>query len=158
VISDLRSASPSTPRPLYVDYLLPLPPATTDADIDPWPGGLAQMYPYAEGTLREILAGVVDGSLKKDGGGGGCSSTVISSPDCCGFFVQESPESPEHDVAALLFPGPDQFSKMREIEAMVGDKRTLLVFNRQCENASSCYACRRTFGPTLLCHHHYDYS
>ena len=88
------------------------------------------MYPYAEGVLREMLAGVVDGSSKKDGGGG-CSSTVISSPDCCGFFVQESPESPEHDVAALLFPGPDQFSKMREIEAMVGDKRTLLVFNRQ---------------------------
>ncbi|KAL3777703.1 hypothetical protein ACHAW5_010341 [Stephanodiscus triporus] len=125
-ISDIRSSSPSTPVRLYVDYLLPLSPATSDADIDPWPGGLAQMYPYAEDVLRDILAGVVDDSHR-----GTCSSTVISSPDCCGFLVQESPASPELDVAALLFPGPDQLSKIREIEGMVGDRRTLIVFNRQ---------------------------
>ena len=37
----------------------------------------------------------------------------------------------EHGVIALLLPRPDQLSEMREIEAMVGDKSILLVFNRQ---------------------------
>ncbi len=41
------------------------------------------------------------------------------------------PELLEHGVIALLLPGPDQLSEMREIEAMVGDKSILLVFNRQ---------------------------
>lgn len=97
-----------------------------DADIDPWPGGLAQMYPYAEDILRDILTGVVEESSSD-----GCSSQVISASDCCGFFVQESPVSPELDVAAVLFPGPDQFDRLKEIEAMVGDKRALILFNRQ---------------------------
>lgn len=84
------------------------------------------MYPYAEDILRDILTGVVEESSRET-----CSSQVISAPDCCGLFVQESPVSPELDVAALLFPGPDQFSKMKEIEDMVGDKRALIIFNRQ---------------------------
>ena len=97
-----------------------------DADIDPWPGGLAQMYPYAEEIIRDILTGVVDESTRDK-----CSSQVISAPDCCGFFIQESPLAPEEDVAALLFPGPDQLSNIKDIEKMVGDKRTLIIFNRQ---------------------------
>ncbi|KAL7539029.1 hypothetical protein ACHAXR_008978 [Thalassiosira sp. AJA248-18] len=84
------------------------------------------MYPYAEDIVRDILAGVVDESSREK-----FSSQVISAPDCCGFFIQESPLSPEEDVAALLFPGPDQLSNMKEIEDMVGDKRTLIIFNRQ---------------------------
>eukprot|EP00584_Thalassiosira_punctigera_P001513 CAMPEP_0172533404 /NCGR_PEP_ID=MMETSP1067-20121228/6125_1 /TAXON_ID=265564 ORGANISM="Thalassiosira punctigera, Strain Tpunct2005C2" /NCGR_SAMPLE_ID=MMETSP1067 /ASSEMBLY_ACC=CAM_ASM_000444 /LENGTH=277 /DNA_ID=CAMNT_0013318049 /DNA_START=87 /DNA_END=920 /DNA_ORIENTATION=+ len=123
-ISQFRSSN--LPPRIYIDYLIPLPRETNDADIDPWPGGLAQMYPYAEDILRDVLAGVVDESSRDD-----CSSQVISAPDCCGFFVQESPLSPEMDVAALLFPGPDQFAKMGEIEDMVGDKRALIIFNRQ---------------------------
>jgi len=54
-ISKIR-ADDRPPR-LYVDYLIPLPPATSDADIDPWPGGLAQQYSYAEDILKDILTG-----------------------------------------------------------------------------------------------------
>jgi len=111
------------PQRLYVDYLIPLPPETKAEDFDPWPGGLAQMYPYAEDILKEILGGVVDDP-------GSCSSQILSAPDCCGFFCQESKTSPENDVAAILFPSPDQLDKIAEIDAMVGD-RTLLLFNRQ---------------------------
>lgn len=123
-ISQIRAAN--LPARIYIDYLIPLPPATTDADIDPWPGGLAQMYPYAEDIVRDILTGVVEESTRDK-----CSSQVISEPDCSGFFIQESPISPELDVAAILFPGPDQFSNIKEIQAMVGNQRTLIIFNRQ---------------------------
>jgi hypothetical protein len=111
------------PCRLYVDYLIPLPPETVAADIDPWPGGLAQMYPYAETILTEILKGIVDEP-------GACSSQVVSKSDCCGFFIQESKTSPKQDVAAILFPGVDQLDKIQEIDQMVGD-RTLVLVNRQ---------------------------
>jgi len=127
-ISKIREAN--KPPRIYVDYLIPLPAETSDADIDPWPGGLSQQYPYAEDILREILAGVVEDSTPDK-----CSSQIISASDCCGLFIQESPNSPELDVAALLFPGPDQFDQMKQIEEMVGPKRTLLVFNRQFKRA-----------------------
>ena len=123
-ISKIKEAN--KPPRIYVDYLIPLPPETSDADIDPWPGGLAQQYPYAEDILREILVGIVEDAVAEK-----CSSQVISESDCCGLFIQESPISPELDVAALLFPSPDQLKNMQEIEQMVGDKRTLLIFNRQ---------------------------
>jgi len=84
------------------------------------------MYPYAEDILRDILVGVVEESTRDK-----CSSQVLSASDCCGFFVQESPIAAELDVAALLFPGPDQLAQMKDIEKMVGDARTLIVFNRQ---------------------------
>lgn len=128
-ISKIREAD--KPPRLFLDYLIPLPPETRGEDIDPWPGGLAQQYPYAEGILREILLGIVDDSKPEK-----CSSQVISAPDCCGLFIQESPNSPQLDVAALLFPGPDQLDNMKEIEQMVGDKRTLLLFNRQFTRAA----------------------
>lgn len=109
----------------YVDYLIPIPPETQAADIDPWPGGLAQMYPYAEDIVSEILKGVVDEPA------GPCSSQVISQPDCCGFFVQESKVSPKNDIAAIVFPGVDQLNDIDQIDKMVGDKRTLILFNKQ---------------------------
>lgn len=124
-ISKIRESSTLPPR-IYIDYLIPLPPATTDADIDPWPGGLAQQYSYAEDILRDILCGVVEDSTRDK-----CSTQVLSADDCCGLFIQESPISPDLDVAAVLFPGVDQFAKLKEIENMVGDKRTLIIFNRQ---------------------------
>jgi hypothetical protein len=114
----------SRPARLFVDYLVPLPPETKAEDIDPWPGGLAQMYPYAEDILKEILQGVVDEPA------GQCSSQVLSEPDCCGFFVQESNISPKNDIAAIMFPGVDQLEKINEINNMVGP-RTLILFNRQ---------------------------
>ena len=123
-ISKIRSNN--RPPRIYMDYLIPLPPATSDADIDPWPGGLAQMYPYAEDILKDILTGVVEESTRDK-----CSTQVLSVQDCCGFFVQESPISPQLDVAALLFPGPDQLQNIKQIESMVGDKRALIIFNRQ---------------------------
>lgn len=113
------------PLRLFVDYLVPIPPETVAADIDPWPGGLAQMYPYAEDILSEILKGVVEDPAES------CSSQVISAPDCCGFFVQESKTSAKNDVAAILFPGVDQLKQIEDIEAMVGEKRTLIFFNKQ---------------------------
>uniref|UniRef100_A0A7S2SHX4 DUF1995 domain-containing protein n=1 Tax=Eucampia antarctica TaxID=49252 RepID=A0A7S2SHX4_9STRA len=112
------------PHRLYVDYLIPLPIETDAADIDPWPGGLAQMYPYAETILADILNGVVDEA------NGECSSQVLSPQDCCGFFVQESKTSPKNDIAAILFPSVDQLDKIQELQEMVGD-RTLIIFNRQ---------------------------
>lgn len=115
-------------RRLYVDYLIPLPEETKAEDIDPWPGGLAQMYPYAEDVVKEILAGIVGSN---EATAGTCSSVVISQADCCGFLVQESKISPKHDVAAILFPGVDQIDKMVEIDKMVGKDRTLILFNRQ---------------------------
>lgn len=83
------------------------------------------MYPYAEEILRDILCGVVEDSARDK-----CSTQVISADDCCGLFIQESPISPDLDVAAVMFPGVDQYAKLKEIEDMVG-KRTLIVFNRQ---------------------------
>lgn len=38
-ISKIRSSGSNAPSRIYIDYLLPLPPQTSDADIDPWPGG-----------------------------------------------------------------------------------------------------------------------
>jgi len=111
------------PKRFYVDYLIPLPPETQAEDIDPWPGGLAQQYAYAEEILTEILGGI----CKEPGG---CSSQVISQSDCCGFFVQESQSSPKNDIGAILFPGVDQLDKIAEIDTMVGE-RTLILFNRQ---------------------------
>lgn len=112
------------PLRFLVDYLIPLPPETKAEDIDPWPGGLAQMYPYAEEILTDILQRVVDEPA------GPCSSQVLSAPDCCGFFVQESKTAAKNDVAAVLFPGVDQLEKLKELDAMVGE-RPLLVFNKQ---------------------------
>jgi hypothetical protein len=128
-IQSLRTAIAATtdhgrPKRFYVDYLIPLPPETQAEDIDPWPGGLAQMFPYAETIVKEILGGVVDEA-------GTCSSQVISAPDCCGFFVQESLTSPKNDIGAILFPGVDQLNNIAQVEAMVGDARTLLIVNRQ---------------------------
>lgn len=117
-------AQEGKPKRFFVDYLIPLPPATQAEDIDPWPGGLAQMYPYAETIITDILGGVVDEA-------GGCSSQVISAPDCSGFFIQESQVSPKNDIGAILFPGVDQLDKIAEIDAMVGEERTLILFNRQ---------------------------
>jgi hypothetical protein len=51
-----QPAARSSSRRLYVDYLIPLPEETKAGDIDPWPGGLAQVYPYAEDIVKEILA------------------------------------------------------------------------------------------------------
>mmetsp|Transcript_4538 Transcript_4538/g.6541 ORF Transcript_4538/g.6541 Transcript_4538/m.6541 type:complete len:272 (+) Transcript_4538:63-878(+) len=112
-----------TPR-FYVDYLIPLPPETKEEDIDPWPGGLAQMYPYAKDILSTILEGVVDEPA------GPCSSQVLSEPDCAGFFIQESKTDAKNDVAAILFPGPDQLRNIEEIDEMVGS-RALILFNKQ---------------------------
>lgn len=123
-IKDNREAD--RPRRFYVDYLIPLPPETQAADIDPWPGGLAQMYPYASEILEAILKGVVE-----EPSSGPCSSQVISQPDCCGLFIQESQASAKEDVAAILFPGVDQLDKIDEIDKMVGNERTLLLFNKQ---------------------------
>ena len=125
-IQSIRRARDEGARRLWVDYLLPLPPETSAADVDPWPGGLEQMYPYAQAVLQEILAGVVD-----DPASGPCSSQVISSSDCCGFLVQESQTSPGEDVAAILFPGVDQLDQIANVDRMVGDDRLLLLFNRQ---------------------------
>ena len=96
----IRESSTNNCGPrIYIDYLIPLPVKTTDADIDPWPGGLAQQYKYAEDILKDILLGIVDESSREN-----CSSQIVSADDCCGLFIQESPVSPELDVAALLFP------------------------------------------------------
>lgn len=113
------------PLRLYVDYLVPLPPETKAEDIDPWPGGLAQMYPYAEDILSSVLQGVVEDPTDS------CSSQVLSAPDCCGFFIQESKISAKNDVAAILFPGVDQLKQIEDIDAMVGKERALILFNKQ---------------------------
>ena len=117
-----------TKKPLrfYVDYLIPLPPETKAEDIDPWPGGLAQMYPYASDILESILKGITPDAAKE-----GCSSQVLSEPDCCGFFIQQSQTSAKNDAAAILFPGVDQLDKIAEIDQMVGNQRVLLLFNKQ---------------------------
>mmetsp|Transcript_12927 Transcript_12927/g.19338 ORF Transcript_12927/g.19338 Transcript_12927/m.19338 type:complete len:275 (-) Transcript_12927:73-897(-) len=126
-IKNAISAAKEENRPcrFYLDYLIPLPIETKAEDIDPWPGGLAQMYPYAEDILKEILEGVVDEPA------GPCSGQVISEPDCCGFFIQESSVSPKNDVAAILFPGVDQLENIQQINDMVGPSRPLLLFNKQ---------------------------
>ena len=126
-ITSIRSAilEPSDkPKRLFIDYLIPLPAETKEEDIDPWPGGLAQMYPYAEDIIRDILKGVVNEA-------GQCSSQVLSAPDCCGFFIQESQEDPKKDVAAILFPSVDQLDDIERIDEMVGPDRTLILMNKQ---------------------------
>jgi len=127
-IRDAISASQAQSKPcrLYLDYLIPLPPETKAEDIDPWPGGLAQMYPYAEDIIADILKGVVEDPIE-----GKCSSSVLSAPDCCGLFIQESKVSAKNDVAAVLFPGVDQLDTLEQVVDMVGDSRTLILMNRQ---------------------------
>ena len=83
------------------------------------------MYPYAEDILTNILQGIVDDPA------GPCSSQVISEADCSGFFVQESKTSAKNDIAAILFPGVDQLANIQQIDEMVGDERTLILFNKQ---------------------------
>ena len=122
--------SDNKPCRLYVDYLVPIPPETNEADVDPWPGGLAQMYPYAEDILSDILYGVVDEPNGK------CTSQVISASDCCGLLIQESKTSAKNDIAAILFPGVDQLDTIEQIESMVGKERTLLIFNKQFQRPS----------------------
>jgi hypothetical protein len=122
-IADARDQG--RPPRFFVDYLIPLPPETKAEDIDPWPGGLAQMYPYASDILETILRGIVESPAPK------CSSQVVSEPDCCGFFIQQSETSAKNDVAALLFPGVDQLEKIDEIDQMVGNQRPLILFNKQ---------------------------
>lgn len=123
--SAIESYSSEKPRRFYCDYLIPLPPETVSADIDPWPGGLAQMYPYASDILTEIMRGIVNDPTET------CSSQVLSEEDCCGFFIQESKASPKEDIAAILFPGVDQLENVHQVDRMVGDERTLILFNRQ---------------------------
>jgi len=84
------------------------------------------MYPYAEDIVAEILKGVVEDPVD-----GKCSSQVLSAPDCCGLFIQESNVGGKEDVAAILFPGPDQLDTIEEVNAMVGESRTLIIVNRQ---------------------------
>ena len=120
-----RSVADDVPPRLYVDYLIPLPVETKAEDIDPWPGGLAQQYPYAEDIVKEILAGVVEGSTSDD-----CSTQIVSETDCCGLYIQQSPESARNDVACLVFASPDQYDEIKNVEAMVGP-RPLVLFNRQ---------------------------
>lgn len=124
-IESLQHAISSNQRRLFVDYLIPLPPETTDADIDPWPGGLSQQYSYASDILQEILRGIVEEPTET------CSTQILDASDCCGFFIQESLKSPKNDVAAILFPGVDQLDRLEEIDAMVGPERTLILFNKQ---------------------------
>jgi hypothetical protein len=135
----LQQQPAGRPCRLYVDYLIPLPPETVAADIDPWPGGLAQMYPYAETICQEILKGIVDDGLSSrssSSSGSSCSSQVLDASDCCGLLIQESKISAKGDVAALLFPGVDQLDLMEQVDAMVGPERTLLIFNKQFQRVS----------------------
>lgn len=125
-IQSIKKAIQQGNRRLYVDYLIPLPPETKAEDIDPWPGGLAQQYPYAQDIVAEILQGVVDQASEAK-----CSQSILSRSDCCGFFVQESATSAKEDVAAILFPGVDQMDQIEHIDKMVGPNRTLLLLNRQ---------------------------
>ena len=118
------------PCRLFVDYIIPLPPETLETDVDPWPGGLAQMYPYAEDILKEILQGVVDVPQ------GVCSTQVLSDSDCCGLFIQESQTSPSEDIAAILFPSVDQLNTIEQVDNMVGSERTLILFNKQFQRPS----------------------
>ena len=67
---------------LCLEHLIPLPPETKAEDINPLPGGLAQMYPYAEDVASEILRGVVEGPAE-----GKCLLGVLSATDCCGLFI-----------------------------------------------------------------------
>jgi len=129
-IASVRSAivaarEQKKPCRFYVDYLIPLPVETKAEDIDPWPGGLAQMYPYGSDITSELLQGIVDEP------NGPCSSQVLSAPDCCGLFIQESSVAAQNDVAAILFPGVDQLENIAQVDEMVGNSRTLLVINKQ---------------------------
>ena len=114
---------------LFVDYLIPIPETTKAEDIDPWPGGLAQMYPYAEQIVQDILKDLVENP-------GECTSQIINPEDCCGFLVQESKDGPSEDVAAVIFPSVDQLPSLQQIDELVGPKRTLLLFNKQFQRLS----------------------
>lgn len=108
---------------IYVDYLLPLPPETSAADIDPWPGGLNQMYDPASSTVKQILNRLTPNPGK-------CTEQIISKEDCCSFLVQEDLDSSKNDIACVIFPSVDNFNSLQEIDNLVGDRK-LLLFNRQ---------------------------
>ncbi|GMH48113.1 hypothetical protein TrVE_jg5666 [Triparma verrucosa] len=75
-------------------YLIPLPTSTTAADIDPWPGGLAQMSPPFTQIVKEILSSLIPGST---------STQIISEEDCSTLLIHET-SSPSTDIACVIFP------------------------------------------------------
>ena len=96
--------------------------AVKPEDLDPWPGGLRQMYSVAEPLVQSILKTVV---------GPGCNykEQILSADDVCSLLLCEA-EDPKDDLACLLFPGCDQLDGIKSMDNMCGD-RTLVLMNPQ---------------------------
>jgi len=111
-------------RRLVVRIVVPPLDTLRPEDLDPWPGGLAQQYPYALDLARQLLVAAVGCAPSK------VRDSVLSAEDACGLLLAEG-ASPTEDAACILFPGTDQLEQLAQTEAMVGDKRLMLLVNPQ---------------------------
>lgn len=91
-------------------------------DLDPWPGGLKQQYPFAVDLARQCLRKAV-------GTGASVKDQVVDAEDACGLLIAQA-ETAADDVACLLFPGADQLAALEQMDASCGP-RTLIVLNKQ---------------------------
>lgn len=110
-------------------------------DLDPWPGGLAQQYPYAMDLSRELLGGVVgtDASLRDQ---------VLDAQDACGLLTAEAAK-PDDDCALVLFCGCDQMDQLDNVEAMAQGRLVVLV-NPQFRRIQDFGLMQRTRAQPLL--------
>ena len=131
---------------LSVSFVVPLLPTVRPEDIDPWPGGLKQQFDTVKEMTTSILAQLVTGRGDEPGQ---CRQQVISSEDACAFIIQEAQGRSEGDVAALIFPSPDQLQDIKQVEEMVGG-RPLLVINPQYRRPSDFGFFKRREGEELL--------
>ena len=120
----ISAASSAGHRRLVVRLVVPPLPSVAPEDLDPWPGGLAQQYPYALELARALMGKTV-----------GCKPasvrhSVLSAEDACGLLLAEG-KSAADDAACLLFAGPDQLEQLAQTEAMVGNNRLLVLLNPQ---------------------------
>lgn len=98
----------------------------TDAptDLDPWPGGLAQMYGVALPIGRRILknlTGSAESAMK---------AQELSEDGGCGWILAEG-SSAIDDAGFFIFPSADEIDQLAKVDAMVGDKRVLVILNPQ---------------------------
>jgi len=130
--ASIVAATEAGERRLSVSVVVPLLPTVRAEDIDPWPGGLKQQFDTVEALTKDILQRVVTGR----GGAvkGDARTQVINAEDACALVIQEGDKS-EEDIAAVIFPSPDQLQDLQRVEAMVGSSRPLITINPQWRRA-----------------------
>eukprot|EP00965_Chrysotila_dentata_P242374 6204840-Pleurochrysis_carterae.AAC.1 len=105
---------------LIVKLIVPLLDSVKPEDLDPWPGGLAQQYPYAMDLGKQMMRQIV-----------GCEESavrcqVFDAEDACGLISAQG-DTPRDDAACLLFLGCDQLQGLKQVDEMAGERLMILL-------------------------------